>query len=84
MYFLGQRLKMMSVLYLMCTHTLKHTEAGEYSEQVKRRAHLLLGNPRLLAHWLTSGLGETHTLTGITEVAHFAHCMLLVGPRPLL
>lgn len=52
-------------LYLMCAHTsnaLEHTEAAEYSEQVKRRAHLLLGNPSLLAHWLTLGSGiQTHT-----------------------
>lgn len=57
-YFLGQSQEMMSVLYLMCTRT--HTHAAEYSEQVKKRAHLLLGNPSLLAHWLTLGLG-THT-----------------------
>lgn len=38
------------------SHTLKRTEAAKYSEQVKRRADLLLGNPSLLAHWFTSSL----------------------------
>lgn len=36
----------------MCVHT--HTEAVKYSEQVKRRAHLLLGNPSLLLPWLNT------------------------------
>lgn len=55
-------MEMMSVVVLNVRAHVEHTEAAEYSEQVKRRAHLLLGNPSLLAHWLTLGSGiQTHT-----------------------